>query len=230
MSPDDLTEEETLRAIRIFMYESSGRSSPYWTSPHLYVQKMQQVDASAELFVKAYNEWFTTKRAFQQAEILEGVWIKIGDDGNSVVIRLFPDGRLEQASLFKPQRYGQGFWLLENGVLRIGAGEYECDILASREDTLHSGIEFKRGQSNPKAYVKFIHQEKMLKQNLSYNPDNMVYEGVTSLGRRIAVSIDAFHLIKRDSIKKNLPLPLEAYDPDWWEVQMPVKHVWYVNF
>src|SRR6266849_5478973 len=215
MLPSDLTEELIHRVVRILMYESSGRSSLYWSSPHLYLQKMQQPDQSAELFIRAYNEWSATKRSFQQEEVLEGVWIKIGDDGDSVVMRFFPHGRLEVASLFEPRRYWQGFWQLENGVLRMKIEAYECDALASREDAVHSGIEFVGGQNDPKAYFKLVHQNKMMKRSLLYNGEDMVYEGVTSLGRRIAIS----------DIGDALLLP-EAYDPDWWEARMPDEHVW----
>jgi hypothetical protein len=229
MLANNFTEEERLRAVRIFMYEGSGRSSLYWTSPHLYFEQMRQPSALAELYTRAYNEWSTTKRGFQREELVEGVWIKIGDDGNTAVIRLLSGGRLEEASLFKPQRCGQGSWLLERGLLRMNLGEYECDVFASCEGSIHSGIEFVRGQNEPTACVKLIHQEKMMKRNLLYNPDDMVYEGVTSLGRRLAVSSGAFLQAERNSSKRNTFLSIEAYDPDWWEAQMPDEHIWYVE-
>ena len=143
------------RLIQIFGYEwFNGRDSILWQEPRYFSQAGGQ---SGKILDEGFDNWKVQKRAFTREEVLAGQWIKVGDHGYHFTVRFHADGTPTETQLFNPQVSFHGQWHLEGAVLRMNVGEYELDIFACKEGTIHSGIEFQSGGYKPNAYFKVIH-------------------------------------------------------------------------
>jgi hypothetical protein len=143
--------EEQQRILGLLGYESEGRSSRYWSQPDAI---------SDESILSAIREWLNSKkRAFTREEVLNGMWVKIGDHGWHHIVQFHPDGTLAEKPLFPPgEESWEGSWRLVGPVLRVNIGPYEMDIFASRGSNIHSGVEVCKdypGQFH--CYQKVVH-------------------------------------------------------------------------
>lgn len=163
--------------LRLFGYEfHGGRHSPLWDHPLEFWGSL--VGQNIMLAGTALKKWEDSKRPFEPEEITQGQWVKIGDHGHHFLVRLHKDGTLTESALFhpkdlwlekwrqknrEPNRVGAGHswpgtWrLTEEGFLRLSVGPHQLDVVASRDDAIHSGIEYKTGSPSPHAYFKVIH-------------------------------------------------------------------------
>jgi hypothetical protein len=74
-----------------------------------------------------------------------------------------------------------------------------------------------------------MHLDVTMKCGLRFDGDNWYYHGITSTWKHIGITYDAIHTMGRDADGKDIPLPPQAFDPDWWEAHMPRKDVWYFD-
>lgn len=141
------------RLIQLFAYEDyGGQGSILWQNPGYFSQPGGQ---SGKMLDEAFDKWRLGKRAFTRDEILSGYWIK-AREGYTFVVRCLPDGKLEERSLLDDATW-QGSWQLIGAVLRMNVHEYELDIVANKNGSVHSGIEFVGAQPVPHAYYKVVH-------------------------------------------------------------------------
>lgn len=138
---EELTIQLQARKISLFGYEmQGGRNSVLWTNPFTF-----SLD-------EAYEAWRNTKRDFSTEEIIDRIWIKTCNPEHTYIVRFSSDGSLRESSLSDSSKQWSGSWKLLDGMLRINIGDYELDIFANREGSVHSGIEFMKGMKDPDAY------------------------------------------------------------------------------
>ncbi|RWX55579.1 hypothetical protein [Photobacterium chitinilyticum] len=101
------------------------------------------------------HDWLATKRNFSPDEIASQQWIKTCSAGYITELTFFPDGRLDEYTLFNRQRT-TGRWELIDGVIEMviykGEDQYRCAVLANRTVNIHSAIEYKNGELH--SYLK----------------------------------------------------------------------------
>ncbi|KLV04041.1 hypothetical protein ABT56_15555 [Photobacterium aquae] len=102
-----------------------------------------------------FDVWLGMKRSFNRAEVTAQVWIKSCSAGHVTELYLYPDGRLEEYTLFKRIRT-IGRWALVQGMIALdiqsGDDRYQSWIVANRNSRIHSAIEYKNGELY--AYLK----------------------------------------------------------------------------
>ncbi len=163
------------RSIFLFGYEiGGGKQSILWSNPFLFSPD------------ETYQAWSKTKRDFTQEEILHGLWVKVSEYGNSFIVRFLPDGSLTESPLFGLGQHSQGVWQLIDGFIRMNISgnengtfvQYELDIFANRENTMHSGVELTQDRQTPHAYFKVLHVQSFNKNQWNDKAD---FELVMSL-------------------------------------------------
>ncbi|MGF1687268.1 hypothetical protein L4C36_11330 [Photobacterium japonica] len=104
---------------------------------------------------QALNLWLATKRNFHHDEIASQRWIKSCSAGYITELVLYPNGTLEEFTLFKREKT-VGEWQLVDGILELriekGANAYQCAVVANQDSSIHSAIEYKNGELH--AYLK----------------------------------------------------------------------------
>ncbi|MGF1682257.1 hypothetical protein [Photobacterium minamisatsumaniensis] len=104
---------------------------------------------------QALNEWLTTKRHFTHDEVTTQHWIKTCSAGYITELMLYPDGSLDEFTLFKRLRT-TGSWQLVDGLIELsifkGDNHYQSAIVANKASSIHSAIEYKNGELH--AYLK----------------------------------------------------------------------------
>lgn len=140
------------RTIQLFGIETGGENSPLWKNYQSF---------SPNTYMREFLNWKSTKRSFTREEVLEGGWLYIRNQGNSLLFRCHPDRSAKAGGLFTTNKTLQGSWVLYNAdvgeVLRITLEtRLVFEIVANRNSSIHSGIGYFRGQSTP-VYFKFIH-------------------------------------------------------------------------
>ncbi len=141
----------------LFGYETDGgKKSILWENPSYFMtasgQGGKELDAD-------FAEWKNTKRGFTQEEIISGVWIKIGDNGYSFIMKCFENGSVNEHNIFDEHAEVNGTWQLVRGILVTNILQYNLNIVASKTGSIHSGIEFVEKQYKPHAYYKVVHLE-----------------------------------------------------------------------
>jgi hypothetical protein len=104
-----------------------------------------------------FAQWKAQKRNFTRDEVVQGIWIKIADQGLHFFVKFHANGIFSETQIFNPKVEVEGRWQLVGAVLRMNVQEYELDIFANKEGSIHSGIEFYGGRYVPTAYFKVIH-------------------------------------------------------------------------
>jgi hypothetical protein len=138
----------------LFGYETGDKkNSVLWSNPMYFAQATGQ---GASMLDENFVAWKNTKRDFTTQEILSGIWIKIGDTGHSFIMKCHQDGKFSEHNIFDEHEV-YGTWKLMGGVFRTNIQEYELNIVANKNGSIHSGIEFT--QNKPVAYFKVIHLE-----------------------------------------------------------------------
>lgn len=141
------------RTIQLFAAEAyGGQDSILWKNPLYFSQPGGQ---SGKMMDQAFDEWKAGKRAFSAEEITNGFWIKVRE-GFTFVVRCFPDGTLTERALLEDGSW-DGTWQLIGDMLRMNIGEYELDICANKNSSIHSGIEFMGDKYVPHTYYKVVH-------------------------------------------------------------------------
>jgi len=142
---------------RLFGYEChGGRQSQLWECPVLFSFPGGQ---GGKMLDEDYDAWVARKRPFKNEENLrQGQWVKVGDHGYQFLVRLHDKGTLTESPIFHPKASWPGTWeLTPKGLLCMAVGPYRLFIVASRDDSIHSGVEFCEGNPKPNAYFKVIH-------------------------------------------------------------------------
>ncbi len=149
--------EEQKRMNALFDYETDGgRRALLWREPQYWDSGISGSQSYWQ-FKERLDEWRKSKRAIERAEVLQGLWVKVGDNGISRVARFLPNGTVEENDLFDGNFRVEGVWelLKPPGVLRMRVQEYELDIFANKHTELHSGIEVVGFSLH--AYFRVIH-------------------------------------------------------------------------
>lgn len=140
--------------VRLFGYETGGgRSSTLWSLPFLTAHESGQ---SAKIRNEEFGAWSESKRRFNEDELVEGSWIKVGDHGQSFVVEFSPGGTFTERSLFDPSESWEGSWTLKERSVRLQFGNYELVMVANGAESIHSAIECDSGEESFN-YFKIIH-------------------------------------------------------------------------
>jgi hypothetical protein len=143
------------REICLFGYETQGgRDSPLWRDPRCFGEPTGQ---SGKMLDEEFQRWRQSKRNLARDEVVQGHWLKISDSGRALLVTLAADGSLRERDLFAPDQSWAGSWTMAGPVLRLCVGRFEVDVIASREGSVHSGIEIEQGGSSGPNYFKVIH-------------------------------------------------------------------------
>jgi len=68
-----------LRVFSLFGYEKDGGwNSPLWHDPSRFQEELSHRGPE---FYERYKEWMRSKRRFSYDEIVDGVWVKLADQG-----------------------------------------------------------------------------------------------------------------------------------------------------
>jgi hypothetical protein len=102
----------------------------------------------------SFENWQKTKRDFTKSEITSGFWVKVGKNGQALILYLHEDGNVTEKPLFSSKEWG-GSWELTDGMLLIKIDIYETAVVASKEEPIHSAMQFEKSQ--PHTFFKFIH-------------------------------------------------------------------------
>jgi hypothetical protein len=99
--------------------------------------------------------WWLEKetRSFVVEEIPFGVWVKIGENGQTFLLYLHKNGDVTEKPLFNDGEWS-GSWKLVEGALRIKIDNYESEVVASKEGPIHLAMQFENNY--PRAFFKFI--------------------------------------------------------------------------
>lgn len=135
---------EVDKEILLFGREVEGRSSTFWNSQQPFTDE----DIS---YVKTKGEfvlWQQGKRAFSAEEVLTNKWIKTNPGGHTTQLYFYPDGTLQDVSLFDGVTLS-GHWHLNEGKIAVTIEgqfhHYTFDIVANDDDSIHSAVEFEDG-------------------------------------------------------------------------------------
>ncbi|AJR06275.1 hypothetical protein C9J03_13775 [Photobacterium gaetbulicola] len=103
----------------------------------------------------ALQVWLAGKRDFALEELTQQHWIKTCSAGHTTELVLYPNGCLEEFTLFRRQKTA-GEWQLINGMLVLSIykddNRYTSTVIANLGSSIHSAIEYKNDQLH--AYLK----------------------------------------------------------------------------
>lgn len=101
------------------------------------------------------HEWLSNKRNFSLEEIASQQWLKTCSAGFVTELTFFPDGSLNEYTLFNRQQHS-GWWELVDGVIEMvihkGEDLFRCAVIANRTVNIHSAIEYKNDELH--SYLK----------------------------------------------------------------------------
>ncbi|UTV30311.1 hypothetical protein [Photobacterium atrarenae] len=92
------------------------------------------------------QHWLATKRPFSCEEVPVQHWLKTCSAGYVTEMIFHPDGTVEELGLFSRQK-GTGTWQVNDGgldiELRRGDDRYYFTVIANKQSSIHSAIEYK---------------------------------------------------------------------------------------
>ena len=143
------------RMISLFGYETEGGTqSELWTDP-----------LNPVLDNEKFEKWYATKSVFREEELINHYWIKSRGSESTYLVQFISNGNFKESIIFDPDNQWQGRWqITPEGTLRTKVGEYELDIFANQNSSIHTGIEYKKGLNDPFAhFVLFLYNGTFLK-------------------------------------------------------------------
>jgi hypothetical protein len=151
--------------ISLFGYEvENGRSSDLWDNPGLFFMPAGAggkgvyvpMNTKKHWYDAEFSIWMNNKRSFTEDEVISGVWVAIAENGYTSLIYLHKNGDLtEKPVISKSKNEWGGSWKLEDDILRITIDKYVTYVIASKEEPIHSAMQFISETAN--MYFKFIH-------------------------------------------------------------------------
>lgn len=132
------------RRIMLFAREQFGKQAGLWQDrPPITPEERISILESEE-----YNAWNDSKRDFAEEEFSDQTWIKTCPHGHITELEFCSDNTIRETTVFDRAKT-TGHWKLINGVIRVTIytekHEYELDVIANRESSIHSAIEFESG-------------------------------------------------------------------------------------
>lgn len=101
------------------------------------------------------QHWLATKRQFVRDEVPAQHWLKTCSAGYVTEMIFYPDGAVQELGLFNRQQ-GIGTWQMNEGALDIelrrGDDHYQFTVVANKQGSIHSAIEYKNHTLN--SYLK----------------------------------------------------------------------------
>ncbi|MGF1692690.1 hypothetical protein [Photobacterium kagoshimensis] len=127
----------------------------YRESERVRLLDIDQLPAMNNHEMADFHLWLENKRDFSIADTECRYWIKTCSAGHVTELQFFPDGTLDEFTLFR-REHAKGIWHLEDGVIHVelntAHNNYRYSIYANRLANIHSAVEYKNGALH--AYLK----------------------------------------------------------------------------